>query len=144
MDSAGITFINDNDIYTTYGAKLIGSSFENLICRSDRKEEAENNQISHPGVQVFTNNIQPEAMEVELTFLIEGNTLEDYLQKYDALQDAIDNDAAGGNFALKVIPLKTVFTLRRKSYLPLDTVATNVGKMIVTARELNPKDRIKI
>lgn len=140
----GIVYINNNDIYTTYGATLIGSSFENLICRPNRKEETENNLISHPGVQVFNDNIQPEAMEVELTFLIVGATLEDYLQKYDALQDAIDNDASGGNFQLRVMPLKTTFTLRRKSYLPLDTVAANTGKLIVTVRELNPKNRVRI
>ena len=140
----GIAFINDKDIYTHFGAELIGSSFENLINRADRKEGAENNLISHPGVQVFNENIQPEAMEVELTFLIEGITLEDYLQKYDALQGEIDNDAKGGNFTLRVMPLKTVFTLRRKSYLPLDTFSANTGKMIVTARELNPKNRMKL
>ncbi len=140
----GITFINDKDIGIIYGAELIGASFENLICRPDRKEGAENDMISHPGVQVFDDNLQPSAMEIELTFLIEGNSLDDYLQKYDALQDAIDNNAGDGNFKLRVMPLKTIFTLRRKSYLPLDTLTANTGKLIVTVRELNPKDRIKL
>lgn len=140
----GIAFINDKDIYTTYGAELIGASFENLICRPDRKEGAENDMISHPGVQVFDDDLQPTAMEVELTFLISGNSLDDYLQKYDALQDNIDNNTGDGNFKLRVMPLKTIFTLRRKSYLPLDTLTANTGKLIVTVRELNPKDRIKL
>lgn len=139
----GIAFIGDQDIYTTYGASLIGASFENLLCRADRKEETENDMISHPGVQVFNDNIQPSAMEVELIFLIEGKSLADYLQKYNALQDAIDNDKGDGNFKLRVVPLKTTFTLRRKSYLPLDTLKANTGKLIVTTTELNPKDRIK-
>lgn len=139
----GIAFIGDQDIYTTYGASLIGPSFENLLCRADRKEETENDMVSHPGVQVFNDNIQPEAMEVELIFLIEGKSLADYLQKYDGLQDAIDNDKGDGNFKLRVAPLKTTFTLRRKNYLPLDTLKANTGKLIVTVRELNPKDRIK-
>jgi len=144
MENIGISFINDKDIYTTFGASLIGASFENLICRPDRKEGAENNMVSHPGVQVFNDNPQPEAMEVELTFLIEGNSLNDYLQKYDALQDEIDNNNGDGNFSLRIAPIKTTFFLRRKSYLPLDTVAANTGKLIVTVRELNPKDRIKL
>lgn len=139
----GIAFIGDQDIYTTYGASLIGASFENLLCRADRKEETENDMISHPGVQVFNDNIQPASMEVELIFLIEGKSLADYLQKYNALQDAIDNDKGDGNFKLRVVPLKTTFTLRRKSYLPLDTLKANTGKLIVTTTELNPKDRIK-
>lgn len=80
MNNIGISFINGKDIYTTYGASLIGSSFENLICRPDRKEGAENNMISHPGIQVFSDSPQPEAMEIELTFLIKGNSLADYLQ----------------------------------------------------------------
>lgn len=144
MDKTGIVFINDKNIFTTYGAELIGSSFANLICCPDRKEDTENNMISHPGVQVFNDNIQPTDMEVELTFVIYGNSLEDYLQKYKALIDAIDNDDEGGNFKIRVTPLKTIFTLRRKSYLPLDTINPNSGKLIVTARELNPKDRIKL
>lgn len=144
MDNTGISFINDKDIYTTFGASLIGASFENLICRPDRKEGAENNMISHPGVQVFNDNLQPEAQEVELTFLIAGSSLDDYLQKYDSLQDEIDNNNGDGNFFIRVSPLKTVFKLRRKSYLPLDTITANTGKLIVTVRELNPKDRIKL
>lgn len=144
LNSTGISFINDKDIYTNFGASLIGASFENLICRPDRKEGAENNMISHPGVQVFNDNLQPEAMEVELIFLIEGNSLADYLQKYDNLQDEIDNNNGGGNFKLRVTPLKTIFTLRRKTYLPIDTITANTGKLIVTVRELNPKDRIKL
>ena len=144
MDMTGITFINDKDIYTLYGAELIGSSFENLICRPDRKEGAENNMISQPGIQVSSRGLQPEAMEVELTFSIKGNSLDDYLQKYDALQDDIDNNEGGGNFKLRITPLKTVFTLRRKSYIPLDTLTANTGKLIVTVRELNPKNRVKI
>lgn len=141
MDNTGISFINDKDIYVAFGASLVGASFENLICRPARKEGAENNMVSHPGVQVFNDNPQPEAQEVELTFLIEGNTLDDYLEKYDALQDEIDNNEGGGNFSLRVMPLKTEFTLRRKTYLPIDTVAAYSGKLIVTVRELNPKDR---
>lgn len=144
MDNTGIAFINDKDIYVNFGAALIGASFDNLLCRPPRKEETENDMISHPGVQVFNDNIQPEAQEVELTFIISGNSLADYLQKYESLIDAIDNDAAGGNFKLRVEPIKTVFELRRKSYLPLDTITKNTGKLIVTVRELNPKNRIKL
>lgn len=144
MNNEGIAFINSKDIYTTFGASLVSTSFENLICRPGRKEGAENNMISHPGVQVFHDNPQPEAMEVELTFLIRGTSLDDYLQKYNALQDEIDNNSLDGNFLLKVVPLKTEFCLRRKSYLPLDTVTANTGKLIVTVRELNPKARKSI
>ena len=145
MDNTGIAFINDKDIYTNYSAELIGASFENLLIKPDRKEGTENNMISHPGVQVFNDNIQPEAREVELSFLIQGASLDDYLKKYDALITAIDNDTGDGNFSLRITPLKTTYKLRRKSYLSLDTVsAGKAGKLIVTVRELNPKDRIKL
>lgn len=92
MNKTGIAFINDKDIRHIYGVKLIGSSFENLIFRPDRKGGAKNDMISHPGVQVFDNNLKPSAMEIEYILLIEGNSLDDYLQKYDALQDAIVNN----------------------------------------------------
>lgn len=144
MDNKGIAFINDKDIYLNFGAALIGSSFDNLLCRPPRKEEAENDMISHPGVQVFNDNIQPAAQEIELTFVVSGTSLADYLQKYERLMDAIDNDFGDGNFKLRVDPLKTVFELRRKSYLPLDTITKDTGKLIVTVRELNPKNRIKL
>lgn len=140
----GIAYIDDKDIYVYYGASLIGSSFENLICRPERKEGAENDLISHPGVQVFGDTPQPMAMEVELTFLIEGRSLDDYLKKYDSLQDAIDNNTGDGNFQLRITPLRTAFNLRRKSYTPLDTLTENTGKLIVTCRELNPANRIKL
>lgn len=92
MNKTGMAFINDKDIRHIYGVKLIGSSFENLIFRPDRKGGAKNDMISHPGVQVFDNNLKPSAMETEYILLIEGNSLDDYLQKYDALQDAIVNN----------------------------------------------------
>ncbi len=139
----GIAFIENKDIFATYGASLIGASFENLLCRADRKEETENDMISHPGVQVFNDNIQPDAKEVDLIFLIQGENLSDYLEKYNALQDAIDNDKGDGNFKLYIEPLNTTFTLRRKTYTPLDTLTENTGKLMVTVRELNPKNRIK-
>lgn len=138
----GISYINNRDIFTIYNAELIGSSFENLITPAGRKEGAENNMVSHPGVQVFNDNIQPEAREVELTFLIRGRSLSEYLLKYNALIDAIDNEAEGGNFSLTIAPLRTTYKLRRKSFLSLDTITGNTGKLIVTVRELNPKDRI--
>lgn len=143
MQTAGITFINDKDIYTAFGASLIGESFQNLLIRPDRKEGAENNMISHPGVQTFNDNIQPEAREVELTFLVRGNSLDDFLTKFNALQDEIDNEKGDANFNLRVVPLHTTYKLRRKSCLSLDSFSDgSEGKLIITARELNPKDRI--
>lgn len=94
------------NIYIAFGAELIGESFQNLLIRPDRKEGAENNMISHPGVQTFNDNIQPETREVELAFLVRGNSLADFLTKFDALQDEIDKEKADANFMLRVIPLK--------------------------------------
>lgn len=143
MDNKEITYINDKDIYTNYGASLIGASLENLILPPDRKGGCENNMISHPGIQIFNDNIQPEARELELTFLIQGTALSDYLEKYNSLVREIDNNKGNGNFTLYVSPLKTTYKLRRKSYLTLDTIsAGKAGKLIVTVRELNPLDRI--
>ena len=145
MDNTGIAYINDKDIYTTFGASLIGGSFENMLLRPDRKETAENDMISHPGVQAFTDNIQPQARDIELSFLIEGDSLEDYLQKYDALLDELDSDTTGSIFALRITPLRTTYKLQRKPCLSFDTVsAGKAGKLIVTVRELNPKDRITL
>ncbi len=144
MSKAGIAFINDKDIYTTYGAELIGNSFINLVLRADRKASTENNLISHPGVQRFNDNPQPEAKEVELEFLIEGNSLSDFLAKFEALQDEIDNEKGNMIFSLRVVPLKTTYKLQRESCLSLDMYGGYRGKLIITATELNPKDRIKL
>lgn len=116
MNKTGMAFINDKDIRHIYGVKLIGSSFENLICRPDRKGGAKNDMISHPGMQVFDDNLKPSTIEIEFILLIEWNSFDDYPQKYDALQDAIVNNVGNGNFKLHVMPLKTIIPVRRKSF----------------------------
>lgn len=139
---SGIAFINKKDLFAELSSELIGNSFENLLLRADRKAEAENDLASHPGVQVFGSNIQPKAREVELTFKVEGMSTEDYIAKYNALLDEIDNDENGGNFTLYIPMLNSTYRLRRRSYMSLDTISSSrIGKLVVLARELNPKDR---
>lgn len=72
--------------------------------------------ISHPRVQVFDDNLKPSTIEKEFILLIEGNSLDDYLQKYDALQDVIVNNVGNGNFKLHFMLLKTIIPVRRKSF----------------------------
>lgn len=142
MDKKGITFINGKDLYTDFSSELIDNSFEELMREADRKEGAENDLASHPGVQVFDDNIQPKAKEVMLTFKVAGNTTKEYIKNYRALVKEIDNNAQDGNFAIYVPLLEDTYRLRRVSYLSLDTISSSrVGKLVVSARELNPKNR---
>lgn len=137
----GQTYINNKDIYTTFGATLIDNSFTNLLLDGDLKEDASNNLRSQPGEQLFIENTQPEARNVEITFLVECDTMDEFLTKYKALKAEIDN----GMITLKVIPLKEIYTLRRKSYLSLDSYRSgSTGKLVVNFREPNPKNRIQL
>ena len=137
----GQVYINNKDLFAVFGAELIENSYSNLLLKPNLKEDASNNMRSQSGEQLFIDNQQYDVKETEITFLITGSSLTDYLQKLEALTTELDN----GIFALKIIPLQTIYHLRRKSYLSLDPyMSGSVGKLVVSIKEPNPKNRITL
>jgi len=134
----GETFINNKDISTYYGARLIETSFDNLLLPAPRKTYVENKSRLDPGKQVFVSNSQPDERTVQLTFDIVGTSITDYLTKFDALVAELNI----GEVALKVVPLKTIYNLYTESYMSLSTgIGITEGKLLVKLNEPNPTDR---
>lgn len=137
----GQEFLNGKDLHSYYHAKLIDNSYSNLLLPGDMKENAVNDLRSQPGEQEFFENTQPKARDVELTFLIECRARCEYLIYLEELTTEIDK----GVFMLSITPIKRGYRLKRVSYLSLNPYNNgSKGILIVKARELNPKDRIKL
>lgn len=137
----GQEFLNGKDLFSYFHAKLIDNSYPNLLLDGDMKENAVNDLRSHPGEQEFFDNQQPKARDVELTFLIECKNRCEFLIYFRELAKELRN----GIFLLNIVPLKEGYKLKRVSSLSLDPFNDGAkGKLIVKARELNPKDRIRL
>jgi hypothetical protein len=137
----GQEFVNGKDLFSRFHAKLIDNSYSNLLIDGDMKENAVNDLRSQPGEQEFFDNPQPKARDVELIFLIECKNRCEFLLYFRELTKELQN----GIFLLNILPLKEGYKLKRVSSLSLDPYNSgSKGKLVVKARELNPKDRIKL
>lgn len=138
MNYENETYINGKDIWLTYNARLIHDSFTNLELPASRKPFVQNEARNQPGKQIFVNNPQPNDKEVQLTFLIVGENLKEFLQKKRKLV----NELNMGWVELKVIPLEIIYKLTVDSYMSLDVFGNdNSGMLVVKFNEPNPKDR---
>ena len=135
MNYENETYINGKDIWLTYNARLIHDSFTNLELPASRKPFVQNEARNQTGKQIFVNNPQPNDKEVQLTFLIIGANLKEFLQKKRKLV----NDLNMGWVELKVIPLEIIYKLTADSYISLDVFGNdNSGMLAVKFNEPNP------
>lgn len=138
MNYENETYINKKDIWLIYGARLIHDSYTNLLLPATRKEFVENDLRSQAGKQIFIDNPQPTSKEVQLTFLIEGDNLLDFLSKYKALVKEIEK----GLIELKAIPIQTAYYLTMDSPMPLDVYGQdNKGILTIKFVEANPTEQ---
>ena len=79
--------------------------------------------------------------EVSISFFLEGNSEEDYLQKYEAFLNKI---AYSGEFCLKVPRLKRVFKLVYTQCSQFGDYGLKKGKFVLKLTEYNPNDREKL
>ena len=79
--------------------------------------------------------------EVSISFFLEGNSEEDYLQKYEAFLNKI---AYSGEFCLKVPRLKRVFKLVYTQCSQFGDYGIKKGKFVLKLTEYNPNDREKL
>lgn len=137
----GQEFLNGKDLFSHYKTKLIGNSYANLLLDGEDKEGAVNNLRSQPGEQVFDDDPQPDARDVELTFKIECSNRCEFLTYLEQL----NKELRKGTFLLNITQLKRGYKLKRKSSLSLDPYNNgSKGVLIIKARESNPSDRIKL
>ena len=79
--------------------------------------------------------------DVSISFFLEGNSEEDYLQKYEAFLNKI---AYSGEFCLKVPRLKRVFKLVYTQCSQFRDYGLKKGKFVLKLTEYNPNDREKL
>lgn len=79
--------------------------------------------------------------DVSISFFLEGNTEEDYLQKYE---DFLNKIAYSGEFCMKVPRLKRVYKLVYSQCSQFGDYGLKKGKFVLKLTEYNPNDREKL
>lgn len=130
-------YINNIDAYATWGARLVDESFDNLLTPAPKKEPLVYESSDSDGKIVEPSPYKSDK-NVTLIFDIECASLSDYLTKFNAFVQAVDN----GIIAIKVPVLKTVYNLVAESYLSLlSGTGMRNGKLSVRFNEPNPVNR---
>jgi hypothetical protein len=137
----GETFINNKDIWTYYSAKLIESSFDNLLLPPPNKEFVSNSSRLTPGKQILVGSIVKDERSVSVIFAITCASKADYLTKYNALIAELST----GMIALKVVPNGLIYNLVVESYAELKSgTGLRSGKLTVRFNEPDPTNRIAL
>lgn len=134
----GECYINNVDIWTTYGAGLVDSSYENLLLPASPKELTENKSPLTNGKDVIMPAVRKiDERDVQISFDIAGTSRESYLSNYNAIVSALS-----GAVALKVVSLKTVYNFTVKSYVSLSaSIGLMSSTLVVRFNEPNPTNR---
>ena len=134
----GQAYINTVDV-ANYGATFIRGFYEALLTPAPTKQYISNSSRLEHGIRVVANaqNTKLDKRDVQLQVMIEGSTQAQYLQRYEAFLDAIQqgkiklyvpklgrtyklvytNCSKYGNYGLK----KGIFTLKFTEPDPSDT-----------------------
>ena len=103
----GELFINEKDAWTTWGLSMGKGFLENLLTPPPLKDFIENKSRLKAGKEVIYNSPVWDERNLNLTIRIEGNTQEEYLQRYAEFF----NELQTGKLAVKVPVLKSTFNL---------------------------------
>lgn len=132
----GQLYINDKDAWTTWKVKL-DDGYDNLKLPANPKEYVSNDSRSQAGKQVFVSNTQPQAKDVQLVFALTCDSVDEYLENFDAFTEELI-----GVIELKVMALKTIYKLRVTDYISLSSgTGLTDGRLSVRFSEDNPSDR---
>lgn len=132
--------INNNDIFTTWGATLVKGGYEKLLLPPPMKDYIKNTSRLQNGNSVIVHAPRTDSRSVQLQFFIEGNSESDYLNKYERFVDELQK----GEIALKVFRLKTIYKLVYKKCSQYGNYGLKMGKFTVEFEEPNIDERIKL
>lgn len=132
-------YINDVDIYSTYGAQLIRGAYEALLMPAPSKQYINSESRNQHGTRMIANSdtARLQSRELTLSVLIAGTSQSDYLTKFRSFIDAITQ----GEFRLKVTALGTTFHLVYSSCTKYGHYGMKKGIFALRLVEPNPKDR---
>lgn len=135
----GQAYINDKDIYTTWGAVLAKGAYEALLKPAPNKALIENKSRLEHGKRVIINSniCKTDERDVAISFWIKGTSESDYLAKYESFI----NEIISGLIKLKVPALGRVFKFTYLDCSSYGDYGSMVGKLTLKLNEANPKDR---
>ncbi len=139
----GELYINDKDAWSTWKARLVDDSLDNLESSAPMKSYASNNARSQDGAQIIISNPRIDMRSVILTFAITCESRLDYLSK----KRDLEMELRKGLTLFKVVPLSLIFKLHldENSTMTLSSgTGLRDGKFTVRFTEKNPKDRIQL
>lgn len=135
----GDLIINGKDAYNTFGVNMGDGFLNSIMSFTPIKSFIENKSRLEDGKQVLYNTPKYDERDVTLTFYIEGNTQDEYLQNYNAFQAELKK----GLIELKIPALNS--EIYRLTYLNSQNYSMNrsrtFSKFSVKFNEPNPANR---
>lgn len=134
--------INGVDI-KTMGVELSKGAYAALLAPAPLKGFVENDDPTKNGIEILTHKANGESLarvaerEVTLTFIITGDNSSDFLAKYQAFINVLNN----GKITLYVEDLERTFTLVYANSTQYDNYRLKACKLAVKFREPNPAER---
>lgn len=139
----GELYINDKDAWSTWKARLVDDSLDNLESSASMKSYVTNNARSQDGAQIIISNPRIDMRSVILTFAITCESRLDYLSK----KRDLEMELRKGLTLFKVVPLSLIFKLHldeNSTMTLLSGTGLRDGKFTIRFTEKNPKDRISL
>lgn len=139
----GELYINDKDAWSTWKARLVDDSLDNLESSASMKSYVTNNARSQDGAQIFISNPRIDMRSVILTFAIICESRLDYLSK----KRDLEMELRKGLTLFKVVPLSLIFKLHldeNSTMTLLSGTGLRDGKFTIRFTEKNPKDRLSL
>lgn len=135
-------FINNKNIWETWGAELMDGSMEALLTPAPLKDYIQNESRLEHGTRIISTpeSCKMAEREISIPVLITGTGKSDYLSKYASFV----NELISGKIALKVPALGKVYNLYYLSCGKYGSYGECRGKLMVKLKEPNPADRGEI
>ena len=133
----GQAYINDKDIYTTWGGVLAKGTYEALLKPAPNKTLIQNKSRLEDGKRVLINNPKLDERDVIISIWISGTNQSDYLAKYKDFTEEIASDI----IRLKVPALGMIFKLIYMNCSNYGDYGLMRGKLTLKLNEPNPMDR---
>lgn len=138
----GVAFINNKDMYATWGAMLAKGAYEALLKPAPNKALIQNkSRLEHGKVIIVNSDVcKTDERDITISIWICGSSQSDYLTKYKAFVDEISS----GLIFLKVPDLGTIFKLTYLNCSSYGDYGLTKGKLTLKLNEANVKDREQI
>lgn len=134
----GQAYINNIDIWEAYGAMLQRGSYEALLTPPAAKDYITSDSRNENGKRyVINNGVKVKEREIAISVIVEGETEEDYLYKYEQFINAITQ----GVFELKVPKLHRIYRLVYSTCSKYGDYGLKRGIFALRLIEPNPNDR---